>query len=67
MITLMVGRSSGVQRWIVARSFGVFQATARWLNFIQNSMGKPLKGFRQENDMILYLRKDDHALLLCVE
>lgn len=49
---------------MVAGLFGVFQATARRLIFIQNSVGKPLKGSRQESDVILHLHKVDHALLL---
>lgn len=40
---------------------GAFQAMVRRLRFTQNSMGKPSKGFRQENDVILYVCKDDHA------
>ena len=58
------GREFRGEWWIVAGLFRVFQATARRLTFIQNTMGKPRKGFRQENDVILHLYEDDHALLL---
>lgn len=56
----MVGGSSGVQRWTVARALGSLWAMARSLRFIQNSVGKPLRGFSK----VLCVWRGDRAVLL---
>lgn len=59
-MTPMAGGSSGVQRWTVARALGSLWAMARSLRFIQNSVGKPPRGFSK----VLCVWQGDRAVLL---